>query len=195
MYICISDIAYPHFLVLLRGRSKGLGSRCLLLPCMFRLLPCIRLLQFMYQATFPCVVYLSYLGDLGESCQLLIGSNRADWRCKFQMELCMGWLCGEIHEECCIWCMLWWMGKWFMGGKTQDGMPGCDIGCKMSPRPKIRCKMELWTRCKQRGARWSAQICFILYTAYQFCTLGNIYKGSISINTLKPFQAYQVGAL
>ena len=36
---------------------------------------------------------------------------------------------------------------------AQDGMPGCKIGCSISPNPKIRCKMEFWTRCKQMGAR------------------------------------------
>ena len=52
---------------------------------------------------------------------------------------------------------------------------------RMSPSPKIRCKVELCIRCKRRGVRWSAQINFILYTP------SRIYmsKGSISFATLK----------
>ena len=57
---------------------------------------------------------------------------------------------------------------------AQDGMPGCTIACRIGPNPKIRCKMEFWTRCKQRGARWSAGICFILYTPFPIYTLGTL---------------------
>ena len=65
-------------------------------------------------------------------------------------------------------------GEVVQGVSAQDGMPGCKIGCRIGPNPKTRCKMEFWTICKQRGARWSAEICFILYIPFPTYTLGTL---------------------
>ena len=67
-------------------------------------------------------------------------------------------------------------GEVVQGVSAQDGMPGCKIGCRIGPNPKIRCKMELCTRCKQRGASWSAEICFMLYTPFPIYTLGTLIQ-------------------
>ena len=162
---------------------------------MLRLLPCIRLLQFVYQATFRCS--LSFIGaGLRESTPDWIQSGRLDpigwkvFKSSCPLEKFMGWcmvmqvshgvlhgvLNGEVHEECCMGCMLWWMEKWCSGVSAQDGMPGCKIGCRIGPSPKNRCRMEFWTRYKQRGARWSAEICFILYAPFQIYRLGTLIQ-------------------
>ena len=59
---------------------------------------------------------------------------------------------------------------------AQGGMPSWEIVCRIGPNPKIRCKMGFCTRCKQRGARWSAEICFILSTPFPIHTLGTLIQ-------------------
>ena len=65
------------------------------------------------------------------------------------------------------------------GVSAQDGMSGCKIACSISPNPKIRCKMEFWTKCKQRGARWSAEIFSYFILHFQFIPLEHLYKAKL----------------
>ena len=139
-YAYMEPLQISKFLGVVEGEVQGfrlsssLGSRCLLIPCMLRLLPCIRLPQFMYQATLPCVLYLSYFADSGESSPQLDPTGRLDpigWNIlliplstaqvhgvvhggpssELPNDVLHGVLNGEVHEERCMGCMLWWMGK------------------------------------------------------------------------------------
>ena len=67
-------------------------------------------------------------------------------------------------------------GEVVQGVSAQDGMPGCKVGCRIGPNPRTRCKMEFWTRCKHRGARWIAEICFIFYIPFPIYTRGTRAK-------------------
>ena len=39
-------------------------------------------------------------------------------------------------------------GEVVQGVSAQEGMPGCNVGCRIGPNPKMNCKMEFCTRCK-----------------------------------------------
>ena len=42
-------------------------------------------------------------------------------------------------------------GEAVQGVSTEAGMPGCRIGCRIGPNPKISCNLEVWTRFKTKG--------------------------------------------
>ena len=88
-----------------------------------------------------------------------------------------GVLNGEVHEECCTGCMLWWMEKWCRGCQHKMGCLDARLGAGYVPTLKS-------------GARWNsgqdgskgvldAVLRSVSYFRLQFIRLEHLYTAKL----------------
>ena len=81
-------------------------------------------------------------------------------------------------------------GEVVQGVSAQDGMPGCKIGCRIGPNPKIRCKLD-----SGQDANTGVQdgvLTFVSYFTLHFQVIHfeHLYKAKHVFNTLKALSSF-----